>query len=78
MIGMGVAIAIYYGAWIRYFAGGRSARLLRAHFLGLREPLAVAPVAFMILSSYPLASWLMFGAAVCFGIAHLRVSAATR
>jgi len=77
MIGMGLALAVYYACWIRYFAGGRAAALLGAPFLGIPAPMAVAPIAFLILSSYLLSSWWMLGASVLFGVAHIWISALT-
>jgi len=77
VIGMGLALAIYYACWIRYFAGGRSAALLGAPFLGIPLPMAVAPIAFLILSSYLMSSWWMFGASILFGVAHIWISALT-
>jgi hypothetical protein len=77
MIGTGLALAIYYRAWLRYFARGRPAELLRAPLLGLPLPLAVAPVVFLILSALLMGSWLMLAASIWFGIAHLWVSALT-
>ena len=41
-------------------------------------PLAVAPVALQMLSSYTMNSWLMLGAALYFGAAHAGVLAMTR
>jgi hypothetical protein len=77
IIGMGLALAVYYGCWIRYFAGGRAAVLLGAPFLGIPLPMAVAPITFLILSSYLMSSWWMFGASLLFGVAHIRISALT-
>lgn len=77
MIGMGLALAIYYGCWIRYFTGGRVAALLSAPFLGIPVPMAVVPIVFLILSSYLMGSWWMFGASLLFGVAHIWISALT-
>jgi hypothetical protein len=75
MIGMGLALTIYYVSWIRYFVGGRSAELLGEPLLGIPVPMAVAPTVFLVLSSYLMSSWLMLGASILFGIAHTWVSA---
>ena len=75
LIGMGLALAVYYACWIRYFAGGRTAALLGAPFLGIPLPMAVAPIAFLILSSYLMSSWWMFSASILFGLAHILISA---
>ena len=77
MIAMGLALAVYYGCWIRYFGGGRAPALMGASFLGIPQPMAVAPIAFLILSSYLMSSWWMFGASLLFGVAHIWVSALT-
>lgn len=75
LIGMGLALAIYYVSWIRYFVGGRSAELFGEPLLGIPVPMAVAPTVFLVLSSYLMSSWLMFGTSIVFGIAHVWVSA---
>lgn len=72
---MAIAIVIYYACWIRYFTGGRRQALLAKPFWGIPLPMAVFPIAFLILSSYLLSSWSMFGASLLFGIAHIWVSA---
>jgi len=77
LIAMGLALAVYYACWVRYFAGGRTAALMGAPFLGIPLPMAVAPALFLILSSYLMGSWWMFGAAALFGVAHIWVSALT-
>ena len=74
-VGMGLALALYYAAWTRYFMGGRSAHLMAAPLLGIPLPLATAPTLFLVLSSYLMDSWLMFVASVWFGVAHVWVSA---
>ncbi len=76
-IGMGLALAVYYACWIRYFVGGRSAALLGAPFLGIPIPVAIAPIAFLILSSYLMGSWWMLGVSLLFGVAHIWISALT-
>jgi hypothetical protein len=74
-IGMGLALTVYYVSWVRYFAGGRLAEHFRAPLLGLPLPMAVAPTVFLVLSSYLMSSWLMLGAAILFGVAHIWISA---
>ncbi|MFY9813427.1 MAG: hypothetical protein WBQ62_03725 [Dehalococcoidales bacterium] len=71
---MSLAIVIYYAAWIRYFIMGRTAKLFRAPFLGIPLPMAIAPVVFLILSSYILGSWPMLAASICFGVFHIWIS----
>ncbi len=77
-VAMGLALAVYYGCWIRYFVGGRSPALLGTSFLGIPQPMAVMPIAFLILSSYLMSSWWMLGASLLFGVAHIWISALTR
>jgi hypothetical protein len=74
---MGLALAVYYLAWGRYFAGGRTADLMRAPLLGIPLPLAVAPVAFLFMSAYLMGSWWMLAASALFGIAHIWISIIT-
>ncbi len=73
-IAMGAALLVYYACWARYFTGGRSQELLGASFLGIPQPMAVAPIAFFALSSYLMGSWWMFAASVLFGVAHIWIS----
>jgi len=77
LIGMGLALTIYYAAWIRYFLGGRSIELLGTPLLGIPLPMAVAPIAFLLLSSYLMSSLWMLVASIFFGIVHIWVSALT-
>jgi hypothetical protein len=72
-----LALALYYAAWIRYFAAGRTAVLMGAPMLGIPLPLAVAPTVLLIASSYLLGSWPMLAEAVWFGATHIWVSALT-
>ena len=71
LTGMGFALAIYYLAWARFFTGGGSNALLSAPLLGIPSPLALAPVAFLLLSAHLMNSWGMFGASLCFGVLHV-------
>ena len=75
LVGMAIALTVYYLAWGRFFVGGESAALLSAPLWGIPGPLALAPVAVLILSSYLMESWLMFSASVSFGALHVWVSA---
>ncbi len=78
LVGMALALAVYYAAWIRYFTGGGAPALLSTPLVGIPSPLAFAPVALLAISSYVLASSWMLGAAVCFGALHIWSSALTR
>lgn len=75
--GMALALTIYYAAWARYFVGGGAVTLLSAPLLGIPSPLAFAPIAFLILSSYLLDSWWMLAASMVFGALHVWVQALT-
>lgn len=77
VIGSVLALVVYYAAWIRYFARGRAASLMRAPLWGIPLPLAVAPVAFFLFGSLLIQSGLVFLAAVIFGFAHIWISALT-
>ena len=77
LLGMAVALAVYYLAWGRFFAGGGSADLLSAPLFGIPGPLALAPVALLILCAYLMDSWLMFSASVAFGALHVWASSVT-
>lgn len=72
---MGLCLLLYYAAWLRYFLAGRAHEMLSAPLLGVPLPMAVFPILLLILSSYLMHSWIMLGAAVFFGVAHLWVSA---
>lgn len=74
LLGMAMALAVYYLAWGRFFAGGGSADLLSAPLLGIPGPLALAPVAVLIFCAYLMNSWWMFGASVAFGALHVWAS----
>jgi hypothetical protein len=74
LIGMGLSLAGYYFSWGRYFAGGRSAAVLGAPFLGIPIPMAVFPVLLLLLSSYWMGSGWMFAASLIFGAAHIWIS----
>ncbi len=77
LAGMALALAVYYSAWGRYFIGGGSPELLSAPLVGIPSPLAFAPIAFLIFSSYMMDSRSMLGASVVFGALHVWVSAVT-
>ena len=77
LLGMAIALTVYYSAWGRFFLGGGSAELLSVPLFGIPGPLALAPVALLILSSYLIDSWLMLSASVYFGALHVWVSAVT-
>ncbi len=76
-VAMALFLAIYYACWIRYFTNGRAFALLAAPILGIPLPMAVAPVFFLILSSYLMGAWPMALASVWFGGAHIWVSSST-
>jgi hypothetical protein len=70
-----LALLVYYGAWIRYFAGGRSPALLFRSWLGIPVPLAVAPVVCLLGAAALTRSMLLFGVVVLFGVIHILISA---
>jgi hypothetical protein len=75
LILMGICLLLYYSAWARYFAGGCAGGLFKTPLLGVPLPMAVFPILYLLLSSYLMGSWWMFGAVVFFGVTHLWVSA---
>ena len=77
LLGMAIALTVYYLAWVRFFVGGGSVELLSAPLFGIPVPLALAPVALLIFSSYLMDSWLMFSAVVSFGALHVWSSSLT-
>lgn len=77
LLGMAIALTVYYSAWGRFFLGGGSSELLSAPLFGIPGPLALAPVALLIVSSYLMDSWLMFSASVSFGALHVWASSVT-
>lgn len=77
LAGMALALAVYYAAWGRYFIGGGTPELLSAPLVGIPSPLAFAPIALLLISSYLLNSWWMFGSALVFGIFHVWVKVLT-
>jgi hypothetical protein len=70
-VGMAGALAVYYLAWGRFFVGGGSVALLSAPLMGIPSPLALSPVALLLLASYLMNSWWMFTAALSFGVFHV-------
>ncbi len=69
-----LALLVYYACWMRYFTRDRRPELLKAPFWGIPLPMALAPIAFLLLSAYLIGSWWMFGAALLFGVGHIWVS----
>ena len=72
---MGLALLTYYIAWGRYFTNGRAKDLMRASLFGIPLPMAITPIAFLLLSSYLIGSWWMLIASLLFGAAHIYISA---
>jgi hypothetical protein len=69
-----LALALYYAAWGRYFAAGRSMHLLFDRWMGLPVPLAIAPVMYLLAAAVLTRSaWLAVITCV-FGIVHIAVS----
>ena len=70
-VGMAGALAVYYLAWGRFFLGGGTVALLSSPLMGIPSPLALSPVALLLLASYVMNSWWMFSAAFAFGVFHV-------
>lgn len=77
LAGMALALTVYYSAWGRYFIGGGSPELLSAPLVGIPSPLAFAPIAFLMVSSYLMGSRWMLGTSVVFGALHVWASTLT-
>lgn len=66
-----VFIALYYGLWARYFAGGRGFGLLYRPLGFVAVPMAVFPVLAFLAGAGWLHSWWLLGAAVVLGAGHI-------
>lgn len=71
----GLALALYYVGWGRYFFGGRAPVLLFAPLGPLPVPLAVAPVLYFLAFAVLARSPTMAVVTVLFGAAHVFMSA---
>jgi hypothetical protein len=71
---LGVALAFYYAAWVRYFTGGRQMRALYAPLLGVPVPLAVAPAVYFGAASVLLHSAPLAVAALALAVSHIPLS----
>lgn len=70
----GLALALYYAGWGRYFLGGRAPALLFAALGPLAVPLAVAPVTYFLAFAVLARSSTMAVVTVLFGAAHVFMS----
>ncbi len=71
---MGLALAIYYGGWTRYFLMGRRYELLYRSLLKFPIPLAVSPVVYFIAAAAVLNSAALAAMSVLFGDPHIYLS----
>ena len=67
-------LALYYAAWIRYFAGGRKIALLNRAFLFIPLPLTVFPVLYFLCAAIWLHDLPAVITMLIFGAAHITVS----
>jgi hypothetical protein len=74
LVGMILALFVYYLNWARYARGGRTFRLLYQPCLGIPIPLASSPVIYFLAASALFHSWILLAAAVLLGIGHIYVS----
>lgn len=74
LVGMALALIVYYSAWARFFVGGSAPGLFSAPLAGIPLPMAAAPVALLVLSAYVLDSRWMLAASLVFGVAHIWTS----
>jgi len=70
----GLALAIYYWGWARYFIGGRSAALLFCKLGFLPVPLAVVPIVYFLVFSILTQSAVLGVVSALFGGAHIYLS----
>jgi len=71
----GLALALYYVGWGRYFIGGRAPLLLFAPLGPIAVPLAVSPVIYFLAFAFLARSPAMAAVTVLFGAAHIFMSA---
>lgn len=69
-----VFLILYHIVWIRYFIGGRDAKLLGTKFLFIPMPLAVFPVLYFIFASLWMNNYMATGVMLVFGIVHNIIS----
>lgn len=50
-IGMCICLAVYFGLWIRYFAGGREFSLMSASLAFIPAPMAVFPILYLLFAA---------------------------
>lgn len=67
-------LILYYIVWIRYFIGGRDAKLLGIKFLFIPMPLAVFPVLYFIFASLWMNNYIATAVMLVFGIVHNIIS----
>ena len=72
---MAVALALYYGGWLRFFAGGRAYALYFASMLGLPIPMAIAPIVYFLAAGALLRSPLLAAAAFVLAVGHIPITA---
>lgn len=68
---MVICIAVYYALWLRYFLGGRQARLLYRPLLSLPVPMAVFPVFAFAFSGVWGNSLFLLAASAVFALGHI-------
>jgi hypothetical protein len=69
-----LAVAVYYGAWARFFVRGRKPRLLYQRLGRLPVPLAAAPCVYCAAAAGVAGSPLYAVVVIAFGCAHIRLS----
>ena len=70
----GLALALYYVAWSRYFLCGRADRLLFAALGPVSVPLAIAPILYFVAFAGLAGSSTMGAVTAVFGAAHILLS----
>ncbi|MFC3746126.1 hypothetical protein [Paenibacillus sp. GCM10012306] len=71
LVGMVLALLLYYFGWGRYFRNGREYKLLYSPMLGVPVPLAISPIVYFLCASVVLHSVYMLIFSVILAVGHI-------
>lgn len=74
LVGMAVALGLYYACWTRYYAKGRKRSLLYRSLIGIPIPMALTPVVYFLFAAEILRSPVLLAAAVILGAGHIPIT----
>jgi hypothetical protein len=74
LLAAAIFLGLYYFCWARYFWAGRKPEQLYQDLWRIPLPLSIIPVLFFLVISLWLGSWIMTGAVLVFGAAHITVN----